>query len=87
MELATEQKSAENQRLSPDFVDRRQGPSPGRPQGQGPERRQFSNNYASMKPDVGELAEAIDTYKLQHRRRFITYEELYDVIASLGYHK
>lgn len=85
MELATEQKSADSQRLSPEFVDRRQGPSQGRPEG--PERRQFSNNYSSMKPDVTELAEAIDTYKLQHRRRFITYEELYEVIASLGYRK
>jgi hypothetical protein len=30
---------------------------------------------------------AIDQYKLRHRRRFITFEELYDVIAGLGYHK
>lgn len=34
-----------------------------------------------------ELAEAVDQYKLRHRRRFITFEELYDVIAELGYHK
>ena len=40
-----------------------------------------------MRPEVSELAEAIDAYKLQHRRRFITFEELYDVIVSLGYHK
>jgi hypothetical protein len=33
------------------------------------------------------LAQAIDQYKLRHRRRFITFEELYDVMASLGYHK
>jgi len=78
MELATEKKAEE-------FVDRRQSPSPVRPDG--PERRQFSNNYSSMRPEVSELAEAIDGYKLQHRRRFITFEELYDVIASLGYHK
>jgi hypothetical protein len=51
------------------------------------ERRQFSNSHDSMRPEVAELAEAIDQYKLRHRRRFITFEELYDVIATLGYHK
>ena len=40
-----------------------------------------------MRPDVTELAEAIDQYKLRHRRRFITFEELFDVIFELGYHK
>jgi hypothetical protein len=66
------------------FVDRRRqaGPRP-----DGPERRQFTNSHASERPDVVELAEAIDRYKLLHRRRFITYDELYDVIAGLGYHK
>jgi hypothetical protein len=38
-----------------------------------------------MDPGVKELAEAIDRYKLQHRRRFITFEELHGVITSLGY--
>jgi hypothetical protein len=33
------------------------------------------------------LAQAVDCYKLQHRRRFITYAELYRVIEELGYHK
>lgn len=78
MELTTEQKAA-------DFEDRRQAPSPIR--SEGVERRQFSNSYAAMRPEVSELAEAIDRYKLQHRRRFITFEELFDVMASLGYHK
>jgi hypothetical protein len=55
--------------------------------GDGPERRQFSNSHSSSRPDVTELAEAVDQYKLRHRRRFITFEELYDVIAGLGYHK
>jgi hypothetical protein len=53
----------------------------------GPERRQFRNGDASHRPEVNELAQAIDRYKLQHRRRFITFEELYDVMQSLGYHK
>jgi hypothetical protein len=30
---------------------------------------------------------AIDQYKLQHHRRFITYEEMLAVIKGLGYHK
>ena len=33
------------------------------------------------------LAVAIDEYKLVHRRRFITYEEMLCVVKSLGYHK
>lgn len=68
-----------------EFVDRRQGASETRPNG--PERRQFSNSYSALRPEVSELAQAIDQYKLRHRRRFITFEELYDVIAGLGYHK
>lgn len=66
------------------FIDRRQQPGP-RPDG--PERRQFTNTHGSDRPDVVELAEAIDRYKLLHRRRFITYDELYDVLAGLGYRK
>ena len=34
-----------------------------------------------------ELARAIDGYKLRHRRRFITYEEMLSVIKSLGYQR
>jgi hypothetical protein len=71
---------------SPPFVDRRQtagsvGAS------NGVERRQFRDSRDSGRPEVNELAEAVDQYKLVHRRRFITFEELYDVIASLGYRK
>jgi hypothetical protein len=78
MVQALEQKTAA-------FVDRRQ--NPGTQRAGGPERRQFSNAYTSDRPEVAELAQAVDQYKLVHRRRFITYEELYNVIASLGYHK
>ncbi len=53
----------------------------------GVERRQFSNCYDGLSPDAQQLAEAIDQYKLQNRRRFITYEEMLSVIKSLGYHK
>ena len=65
------------------FVDRRSShetPTHG-------ERRQFGNNYDALSPDARELANAIDQYKLRHRRRFITYEEMLDVVQSLGYSK
>jgi hypothetical protein len=66
------------------FRDRRKSDQDGPP---GVERRQFSPSYDSSRPEVNELARAVDQYKLTHRRRFITFEELYDVIVSLGYHQ
>lgn len=65
------------------FVDRRQsdlGPSESRA-----ERRQFRDGNRSVRPEVAEFADAVDEYKVLHRRRFITYEELFDVMTSLGY--
>lgn len=67
------------------FIDRRRSCSDGRPDG--PERRQFQDSRGDTRPEVAELGEAIDQYKLCHRRRFITFEELYDVITELGYRK
>lgn len=69
---------------SEEFVDRRRqsGGHAG-----GGERRQFANSHDGLSPDAHELALAIDEYKLRHRRRFITYEEMLSVIESLGYHK
>ncbi len=70
---------------SPTFVDRRTyDTSLGPP---GVERRQFANSHAELSPEARELAQAIDSYKLRHRRRFITYEEMLAVIKSLGYHR
>jgi hypothetical protein len=69
--------------LVPDvFIDRR-SPVPGQQPAR--ERRQFANSYDELSPDAAELARAIDGYKLQHRRRFITFEEMLAVIKSLGY--
>lgn len=51
------------------------------------ERRQFSNSHEELSPEARELAIAIDNYKLYHRRRFITFEEMLDVMKSLGYAK
>lgn len=51
------------------------------------ERRQFANSHSELLGEAKELADAIDQYKLIHRRRFITYEEMLSVIHSLGYVK
>ena len=76
--------TADTQSLPPSkttFVDRRKS-NDDTPSG---ERRQFANSHDHLSPGARELAQAIDDYKLQHRRRFITYEEMYEVIRSLGY--
>jgi hypothetical protein len=77
------------------FVDRRNYSVPGTssqreaPQREAPlrERRQFANSYEELTPEARELAQAIDSYKLMHRRRFITYEEMLSVVKSLGYRR
>ncbi len=51
------------------------------------ERRQFADGYEDISAEAGELARAIDGYKLRHRRRFIDFEEMLSVIKSLGYHR
>ena len=67
------------------FVDRRNYTvQTGAPQR---ERRQFTNSHDDLTPDARELAQAIDSYKLVHRRRFITYEEMLAVVKSLGYRR
>ena len=53
----------------------------------GREPRQFRDSHHQDDPEVRELAEAIDNYKMSNRRRFITYEEILNVVKSLGYHK
>jgi hypothetical protein len=67
------------------FVDRRdyanQAGAPLR------ERRQFTNSHEDLSPEARDLAQAIDSYKLMHRRRFITYEEMLAVVKSLGYRR
>ena len=67
------------------FVDRRTGDADDARTGR--ERRQFTNSHEDLSTEVAELAAAIDTYKLRHRRRFITYEEILNVVTSLGYHR
>ncbi|MCA9060466.1 MAG: hypothetical protein KDA85_18275 [Planctomycetaceae bacterium] len=67
------------------FFERRR--STGDAEHRGLERRQFRDGDYNGRPEVAELAAAIDDYKIAHRRRFITFEELYDVISSMGYHR
>ena len=68
-----------------DFIDRRSPEA--NPTAPVRERRQFTNSHAELSPDAKELADAIDQYKLHHRRRFITYEEMLGVVLELGYGK
>jgi len=51
------------------------------------ERRQFTNSYAEFSPEARDLALAVDEYKIRHRRRFITYEEMLSVMKEIGYSK
>ncbi len=67
------------------FIDRRSTASVER--SPSCERRQFGNSHEELSPDAAELAQAIDQYKLRHRRRFVTYEEMLAVVKSLGYHR
>lgn len=53
----------------------------------GVERRQFGSSYHDLSPAARDLATAMDTYKVRHRRRFVTYEEILFVVESLGYRK
>ena len=69
----------------PTFLDRRgTDPVVGKPTR---ERRQFTNSHEELSSPARELAQAIDGYKLRHRRRFITFEEMLAVVQSLGYRK
>lgn len=74
--------AAESQTEDGSFINRRKadGLSP-----TGAERRQFNSSYSELSPEGAELGEAVDRYKLNHRRRFVTYDEILEVLASLGY--
>jgi hypothetical protein len=67
------------------FDDRRDPYSMGDAQGR--ERRQFVNSHGELSPEAAELARAIDSYKLSHRRRFINFEEMLSIVKSLGYRR
>ena len=69
------------------FVDRRAYSGFAEDSSSEGERRQFVDSYDGLSPEAAELARAIDGYKVRHRRRFITFEEMLSVVTSLGYHK
>lgn len=71
--------------VDPSFVDRRTSDGAASPLGR--ERRQFTNSHDDLSPEAAALAQAIDQYKLQHRRRFINFEEMLMIVKSLGYAK
>lgn len=67
--------------------DRRRGNAAGRVSRAGMERRQFGSSHSGLSADGRDLASAIDAYKLEHRRRYITCDEMLVVLTSLGYEK
>ncbi|HEY2838005.1 MAG TPA: hypothetical protein VGJ26_02570 [Pirellulales bacterium] len=67
------------------FIERRSGDSSGVPADR--QRRQFADSHDELSFEAKELAQAVDAYKITHRRRFITHEEMLHVIKSLGYQR
>lgn len=72
-----------DRRATDGFVDRRRKGG-GRDQG---ERRQFGSSHEGLSEAGRELAMAIDQYKLEHHRRYITCDEMLMVLRTLGYSK
>ena len=67
-----------------DFVDRRNSVGADKSQA---ERRQFGSSHMGLSEDGRELALAIDLFKAQHHRRYLTCDEMLKVLTSLGYSK
>lgn len=85
LSIGINQKSFPDNANGPEsFVDRRrsQGNALGRS-----ERRQFGSSHSGLSDAGHELALAIDQYKAQHHRRYLTYDEMLMVIRELGYSK
>lgn len=85
-------KSVESESDGEPIVDRRRGGSSARlgrggAGRSGVERRQFGSSHTELSGEGRELAAAIDAYKLEHRRRYITCDEMLVVLRSLGYSK
>ena len=75
---------AENESVVSGFLDRR---SPSLHESSRPERRQFGSSHAGLSKAGRELALAIDQYKVQQHRRYLTCDEMLTVLSSLGYVK
>ncbi|TWU43065.1 hypothetical protein Q31b_21020 [Novipirellula aureliae] len=76
--IPVKKKSAENSERA--FVERRKSAFKSRG-----ERRQFGSSHAGLTEPGRELALAIDQYKVEHHRRYITCDEMLTVMLSLGY--
>lgn len=74
-----------NPALNLEQFDRRSGTT--KRKNPGLERRQFSDSHANLSSEAAELGRAIDQYKFENHRRYISYEEMLAVIKSLGYTK
>jgi hypothetical protein len=53
----------------------------------GAERRQFADSHADLSPEAREFAQAVDRYKVERGRKFITLGEIFEIMRALGYHK
>jgi hypothetical protein len=49
--------------------------------------RQFADGYAGLSPAAAELGRAIDQYKLENHRKYLSHEEMLTLIQQLGYSK
>ena len=79
--------SFDDQDSSEKSVDRRRTGEAMKSGRAGVERRQFGSTHAELSDDGRELASAIDAYKLEHHRRYITCDEMLSVMQTLGYSK
>ncbi len=66
------------------FVERRSTDEQSKPPS---ERRQFGSSHVGLSEDGLELASAIDQYKVEHHRRYLTCDEMLSVLHDLGYRK
>ena len=66
------------------FVDRRGNSNPLAGQS---ERRQFGSSHAELSDEGRELALAIDRYKVENHRRYLTCDEMLALMRQLGYAK
>lgn len=71
----------------PPRIDRRNGSPDARSGRSGVERRQFGSSHSGLSDDGRDLASAIDQYKLQHHRRYLTCDEMLVVLRTLGYER
>jgi hypothetical protein len=67
------------------FVERRQTQLSGT--NRSGERRQFGSSHYGLSEEGRELAFAIDQYKVQNHRRYLTCDEMLKVLTDLGYEK